>query len=778
MQWCTQKNYICTLKRIYMKTSFIFFLAIILFVSTIKRAQAQAKRPKVGVVLSGGGAKSAAQIGFLKYLEELDIPVDYITGSSMGAVIGGFYALGYDAAEIEEIITKIDWGIYMTNSIQRDRLSSQSRFERSSYLFTIPFGIRNDKLYSLQGDVSNAIVNQTFISSLPSSVINGTKITNLFNSYCIGYLDSISFDDLYIPYACIGTNFKTGEEVVLNSGNLPWAMRASMAIPGVFSPIRINGQILVDGGLSNIFPADVCKEMGADIIIGIEATDGLILDDDRLQSLPQLALQFVNISVAKKADQNRKLCDIYVHPDISGFNMLSFEKSSIDTLIKRGYQAAERNRDKLLAIKELLDSCDNTACESKPAKARYLKDESLTLNSINFNIESPKEIAWLLHKGHLQDGKMTKGSNIERAIDIYEGTGYYTKTTYTISEADSCTKSGMAPTYDLNINLNRTPPHSVGLGFRYDTEENAAFLLNFGLNRHRLGGFKMDLTARLSSNSYISTTLTWAQRGLANFNLSYQYHNTEFKVFESPETLDIIRMKDSKFSFYVSEFYLRNFKTEIGMEYEVIPLTEVLDSKTTNTTSKHYGPHVRFTFDNRDDAYFAKKGSILTLYGDFRNDIETGKQFSDMTLKIATCLSFFGKRLTLIPQVYHRSCIGDIIPTAYSNFAGGYMEGRYVEQQMPFIGLLNTTSIGRHASVARFDLRYNIFKKHYVGSTVNYIRHANCFTEYFGNGTATQNWGVGINYSVNTLIGPISLLGQWSNITNRFSVFFNLGYTF
>lgn len=215
----------------------------------------QAERPKIGLVLSGGGAKGSAHIGVLKYFEEIGLPIDYVTGTSMGSIIGGMYSLGYSANELDTLISNLDWSIYMSNNISRDKMSSDDRIRKSTYLLTIPFNFKDGE----SDHIFTGIDRHDFLSSLPSSFIDGSKLTNLFNGLCVGYQDSMSFNDLPIPFACVATNIRDGKEVVLRSGSMPIAMRASMAIPGVFEPVRINGMHLVDGGLVNNIPVDVCK---------------------------------------------------------------------------------------------------------------------------------------------------------------------------------------------------------------------------------------------------------------------------------------------------------------------------------------------------------------------------------------------------------------------------------------------------------------------------------------------------------------------------------------
>ena len=224
----------------------------------------QPNRPKVGVVLGGGGAKGASHIGVLKYIEEMGIPVDYVAGTSMGSIIGGLYALGYTPDELTKLIASMNWSEYIGNKIDRSSMSLETRKRSSTTQLSIPFS--HESLFDKDPNTS-------LINNLPSAYVNNSSLVNLFNDLCIGYQEEMDFNDLPIPFACIATDIATGEEVVMRSGSMPTAMRASMAIPGVFSPVTIGDKVLVDGGLVNNFPADVLKEMGADIIIGVEVTN-------------------------------------------------------------------------------------------------------------------------------------------------------------------------------------------------------------------------------------------------------------------------------------------------------------------------------------------------------------------------------------------------------------------------------------------------------------------------------------------------------------------------
>ncbi|MBO6027140.1 MAG: patatin-like phospholipase family protein, partial [Bacteroidales bacterium] len=454
----------------------VYLLIATLLVSLVAQAQTnttiQPPRLKVGVVLGGGGAKGASHIGVLKYIEEMGIPVDYVAGTSMGSIIGGFYALGYTPDELTELISGMNWSEYIGNKIDRSMMSEEMRQRNSTLMLQVPFNAES---------LFDHDPNSKFISQLPSAYVNNSSLVNLFNDLCIGYQENMDFNDLPIPFACVATDMITGKEVVLRSGSMPTAMRASMAIPGVFSPVTIDGKVLVDGGLVNNFPADVLRDMGADIIIGIEVTSTKDVTINDLKSLPQVFLRLVTNSTSAKRVENRKLCDVHIIPDISGFGMLSFTPDAIDTLVGRGYKKASEYHDQLLSIKKAVDASAGHPV-SKTLRAPHAKNldkESVLIRSITFNNVNPREGNWLIRKGSLKVNQAYSEADIEHAIKIYRGTGCFDEITYQIKECDSIHQNDqLSEAYDLNIDMKYAKPHVFGMGVRYDTEEGAALLLH------------------------------------------------------------------------------------------------------------------------------------------------------------------------------------------------------------------------------------------------------------------------------------------------------------
>lgn len=728
-------------------------------------------RPKVGIVLGGGGAKGAAHIGVLKYIEEIGLPVDYVVGTSMGSIIGGLYALGYTPDELQNLISNLDWSKYMSNNVARTDISSADKRRRSTYLFTIPFNsgelltkLRNRQIEDNYLDETRATPT-SFIASLPSSFISGADLLNLFNSLCIGYQSPIDFNELPIPFACIATNITTGEAVVLRKGKFPEAIRASMAIPGVFSPVTIDGQLLVDGGLVNNFPTDICREMGADIIIGIEVASGMITDPKRLQSLPQLASQIKNIMVKGNTVENRKLCNLYIHPEVDDFNMLSFSPAAIDTIVKRGYNHAATFREQLLTIKKELSKYDAGGKILQAPKAQLISGDSLQLESIVMNNVNDKEFKWLFRKSQLKLDQPIPKSDLERAINIFKGAGIFSSIQYWLTPSQPFTTPLGDNKYTLHFKFLRSEPHSFSVGLNYNSEESAALIVNLGLGQNKFSGWKYNLTGRLGLNTKINNTLTWAGLSLANFNLSYDFQRARYNSVHSKQS-ESLTFSRNRIRFFISEFHLRNILTHVGFEADWI-----------SNTNSTWGPYAKLSFDNMDHANFATKG--LEAHFEFHERFSKAAPtpFADITLGLKYYIP--AGRFTFIPQLYSRNLFGKQVEFAYCNLVGGEIMGRYHDYQLPFVGINHTTQTKMQTSIVRLDLRYRLYKKHYLTATGNYMRSAaNLGTLISLDDEGIGNWGCGLKYSYNSPIGPISFGIHYSDLIDDFESYFSLGYVF
>ena len=296
-------------------------------------------RPKVAVVLSGGGAKGTAHIGALKVIEEAGIPIDYVVGTSMGAIVGGLYSIGYTPQQLDSMVNAQNWKFLLSDAPNPKDVLLDDRLKSEHYVLSIPFSLKS-------ANISDA------------GIIKGRNLARLFSTLTDGYQDSVNFNRLPIPFACVSENLVDGSEVVFHEGILATAMRSSMSIPGVFVPVDLNGMVLVDGGMVNNYPVDVALGMGADYIIGVDVQSPL-LKASGLKSLKDIFGQIINLQGERKYRENLRKTDVLIKVDVSGYSAASFTKEAIDTLIVRGERAAIDSWDGLLALKKKLGLADD-----------------------------------------------------------------------------------------------------------------------------------------------------------------------------------------------------------------------------------------------------------------------------------------------------------------------------------------------------------------------------------------------------------------------------------
>jgi len=286
---------------------------------------------KIGLALSGGGARGFAHIGILKVIDEVGLPIDAISGTSIGAIIGGLYAMGYSATEIESLCVKIDWKQLFNDSLERGDLSvSQKRWAPyGNYFFTL---------------------NKGLIPNLPSGFIPGQHVDELM--YSLFYPASVitNFDDLPIPFRCVATNLITGEKKVFANGSLAEAVRASMSTPSVFHPYELDGQLYIDGGISQNLPADILPGMGVTRCIGLKVNSKL-RNKNNLNDIIQVLDQTINIGITTKVNLAIPNCDLLIEPDLSTFNSSDYD--NISEIIAAGEAAAREHIDQLKQLAEL-----------------------------------------------------------------------------------------------------------------------------------------------------------------------------------------------------------------------------------------------------------------------------------------------------------------------------------------------------------------------------------------------------------------------------------------
>ena len=755
-----------------------------------KMSEIRKHRPTVALVLSGGGAKGAAHVGVIEYIEELGIPVDMVLGTSMGGLVGGLYALGYTVPEMDSLMRNMDWNWALSDKLSREYVSySDSRY-KEKYLLAIPFyyerdyykmkladehrfdDIRRHEVLHIGADNEGGadMLKNNLLGSLPSGYIYGQNVSNLISSLTIGYQDSTDFQSFPIPFACVATDMVSGKAKIWHSGKMNTAMRSTMSIPGIFAPVRTEGMVLVDGGMRDNYPTALAREMGADIIIGVDLSQ-----DKRsymqVNNLGDIIGQGIDMLGMDAFEKNVRIPDVKIKPYLPEYNMMSFSKPAIDTIIVRGRQAAEA-QDSLLRM-VAVKTAGTYKAEHKP-KAFDFHADSLMIDEIEIKGVLAKEKLLLMDRMNLVPGQKISREGLDDMVARIYGTHCYDYVTYELL--------GSEEPFKLVINCKKGPVHQLGIGVRADTEEIVSVLVNLGINVHRLHGHSFDLTGKVSANPYVqakwsydvpqiptvnaSASFRWTNMGMLNFgtnNLSLNFFNARQEVYLSNMKWKFL---DVRGGLRNDIFNIRNIKS-----------SQIIDDyDTSNLSNDFVSLFVDGRTDTFDDGYFPTKGVnagvsyAWTFAGipDMIHNFHTLQADAKVVVPGSDGFAF-------IPSFNCRFLMGRDIPLAYFNAIGGSLPGRFVDQQLPFIGVTNLVAMENIMTMFRTDFRFTLARNHYLTGIINYVRSSDTFMEY---GKGMGNFGAGVEYSFDTIFGPFSANIHWSDFTGKVGMYLSAGFNF
>jgi len=372
-------------------------------------SQSSLARKKVGLVLEGGGALGLAHIGVIQYLEEHHIPVSYIAGTSMGGLVGGVYATGPDATELREIVKAIKWDDVISGQSRFEDLSFRRKQDAREYPSTLEFGLHQGLQF-------------------PSGFNSGQQVDLILDRISLPYAELKSFDDLPIPFACVATDLVTRSEHVFRSGPLDLALRSTMSLPGIFSPVVHEGHIYVDGGLLNNFPVSAAREMGADIVLGIHLEVASLKRDTSLSSFQVLG-ESIDAVIAANEREAMKRADLVVSVPLQDFSSMDYEKA--DAIIKAGYDAAAANAERLASLSVDEASWKDYLTKRASRRAAAVTPQRVEVTGVDPNIAQP-----LAEEMSNFAKQPVNSSKLEREILELNGTGPFSSVNYSIVQED------------------------------------------------------------------------------------------------------------------------------------------------------------------------------------------------------------------------------------------------------------------------------------------------------------------------------------------------------
>ena len=720
-------------------------------------------RKRVAVVLSGGGAKGMAHIGVLKVLERAGIPVDIVTGTSMGSIIGGLYAIGYNANALDSLVRVQDWGYVISD---RENLSNQSlsdRKKQNTYFINTNLG-KKDK---------NA-----------GGIIKGKNLAELFQQLCVGYTDSIDFTrDLPIPFACVATNIIDNSEYDFHSGRLAQAMRASMAIPAAFSPVRIGDMVLVDGGLKNNFPADIARQMGADIIIGVTVQGPPKVAED-LGGTMSIISQIVDVNCKNKYDENLAITDLHFPVDTKGFNAASFTPAAIDTLIRRGEEEAMRHWNQILALKKRIGIDDSFRPTILQPLRPQVQTEKRHVTGFTFENMTAQDERFIRQKHHLNkldsiDAKLQQQLTTTMRVDLF----YQTAECRLVQDGD-----------DMRVILSASGKKSAQLhaGVRFDTEEYATVQVGLDIPWKTLVPVSTELTVRLGKRIMGRMEITGHPRYFTRPKFCYTFYRNDIDVYLNGDRDYNMRYNQSQAELTPLNFDLRHFNIQFGLRWDYMHYRSGLGSETSSQMyfeNEHFISYRgRVNYNSEDNWYFPTRGvRFKAEYAYVTNNFVKLNEYAPDGTKLGKTTGMsevsanwrasftFGSRFTLQPMVYGRLLFGNVVPTVLSNTIGGEWFSHYVEQQMPFAGIGRMESIDKQFFAAQLQAQQRIGEKHYALLKVAFGQNADKVRNLLDHRAL---FGVQAAYYYNTMFGPVGASLGYSNHTKSAYFFINLGYVF
>ena len=760
-----------------------------------RMAQIRKTRPTVGLVLSGGGAKGAATVGVLKYLEECEIPVDLVVGTSIGGLLGSLYSLGYDADYLNNLIQNINWEMALSDKVDK-RFIPYSRIRyKERYLLSFPFYYKDEDLQNyIKGDApfasgrsrqielgaesdsrdrksASELTRSNLVGSLPAGFVFGQNVNQIITSRTVGYSDSTDFFKFPIPFACVATDMASGKAKVWHDGSINLAMRSTMSIPGLFAPVRYNGMVLTDGGMRNNFPVNIAREMGADIIIGINLS-GDSLQAEEIQNLGDILVSSLDLISNDVYDSNVNAVDVHIHPDVSGYNMLSFNAAAMDTMYVRGYQAAQKMASHLAAVKKRVGQA-TTQLQANPAVD--INQQDVLIDEVIVDGVPAEEADYIRDKMRVKAGMKVGRWLIERDVATIFGRGSYDYVNYELR--------GTEEPYKLRIYCKRGPMHQLGISARVDTEDLVSLLLNVGFNTRSLSGSAFDITTRLSRSPYLDLVYSYTAPRFATFNVRNMMRYTDrMKLLQDGDRYD------ASFLLNTTELYFSNirwsfFDVNLGVRNQYFRIFDLLSEGSLESSNDvkrfvdYPSAFLNARVETLDNSYFPKKGVSAGFRGDlvFRVFDENpatrmiGILSGDVTAPVS-----FGD-FSLIPALYARVIMGKDIPLFCSNIMGGDIPQRYIEQQVPFIGINGTALMKQNLALASLTARYQVAPNHFLSVMGNATYDFDAF-ESLGQGRLL--YGVGAGYGFNTIAGPLKAQVFWSNLSKRVGIYVSFGYTF
>lgn len=681
----------------------------------IKKAKG---RPTVAVVLAGGGAKGVAHIEALRQIEEAGIPIDLIVGTSMGSIVGGAYSMGYSPDSLVGICKSSDWMKLILDN--PDYASNTISARQDNEIYILRTMVDPTRVHSETG---------------MGGIIQGLNVMNFLNDISSHLPDSIDFLKLPVAFACVGTECKTGTKEVFTQGKISKAIRASMSIPTVFTPEVINGKAYIDGGVVDNYPVDVAREMGADIIIGVNLVQPNALENVQNSAIDVL-LNVIDMISKETIERNIKDTDLYIPIDVTGYNAASFGAEAVDTLLCRGKYYAELRRPALDSLSQVIN-----AQNVQRARLDDIKQEYAHLVKANDEINILKTTWRSLRNSSLNVGG--RFDNQEYASLL------------------------------LGLNLGIWDKREAMLKARFRLGQRVDIMTEFGM--------------KTFGTQRIALSYDFRHQAME----TYYNGDSESKYKANIHTVDLHfnqEWREWRFRFglaYQANHYYDFLSTEWN------PLIEEFIKELTGIEGLEYFPEweklVRYyilcEFNNLDRQNYPRHGVRTLLKGELITDnfySYKGKFLIPIVSANIKWATTANRRFTFSPHLKARVSFFNEdagLPVAAWNYAGVLADGMYMDQAFRIAGFNQLTSRSEKGiGLLGFDSYLRFYRNHYITLASDVVTSGNRIEELLK--SESTRWGIQGGYTIMTGGGPIELIGMWNDYHRSFQVIFNAGFYF
>ncbi|WP_243839772.1 patatin-like phospholipase family protein [Algoriphagus zhangzhouensis] len=753
----------------------ILLLGLVFFRPSYAQEAKPARDAKIGLVLSGGGAKGMAHVGIIRAMEKAGIRPDYVVGTSMGSVVGGLYALGYNADELEKIIRGVDWDLTISNRVDFKDIAFEEKEYYNRYLLEVPYV--NGKL------------------SLPSGLIEGQVLSEVLHYYTWPSNQYDSFDDFPIPFRCVATDIMTGRPIVFEGGSLHDAIRSSIAIPTAFSAFELENTVVVDGGVVDNFPVDVVRRMGADFVIGVNVSSEDFEDIDQLGGFGGILMQIAMAESIRRTVVNKEFTDIYIKPDLENYSTGSF--GDYDAILKLGDKAGEIFLDEFKRAADSL-GVNISAFQEKPT-SQPIKIDSIEIRGNHLFSDD-----LIKSKLEIDPGQEVTRDEIRESIRHVYGMNGFRKVDYRLSRTNE-------ETFNMLVRTKEKTATTISTSIHYDNLFSAGLLTNMTI-RNWIGNssrsvFLLDISEnpkfRFDHYKYLGKDKNFA------FNFRANYLRQEFPSYEEGKKSDVNIIRNTRFESQVITTNSLKQSFLLGLAYDVarsrVLFNVAIPENIKSGVESYFSARARYYRNSQNDRNFPTRGAEGVLEANFRlkswldinvksgidtvyfkldnGELPVAVEFLDALVDElvpnphATLTGRYSKFLPFSPKFQFKpsgafglTLTNDESGKSYREFfVGGYQIIRFIDTN--FWGLnYGEVQTPNFAKVGA-DLQFIPIKKLYLRAGANFLGFSDHIPlkEVLKNGDFLNQktyLGFGADISYHSLLGPITL-GMGTNTSDK-----------